>query len=156
MSNKSTKSHFPLTCIKHTEGLCKLFTSLQTSNKRARFILLCPCHSHCTRPLLVLLFLWLQSTQWANKRASTLRQLTFIQVQKQKKKAWSVISAKYTLARQIILCMIFFNVCNNHTMFKLLWSRRNTTTQFAVCFRHTWDLQTRPRSSNMVWIMVDL
>lgn len=73
-----------------------------------------------------------------------------------RKKTWSVISAKYTLARQIILCMIFFNVCNNHTMFKLLWSIRNTTTQFAVCFRHTWDLQTRPRSSNMVWIMVDL
>ena len=70
----------------HTEGLCKLFTSLQTSNKPTRFILLFPWHSHCARPLLVLLFLWLQSTQWANKRANTLRQLTFIQVQKQKKK----------------------------------------------------------------------
>lgn len=42
------------------------------------------------------------------------------------------------------------NLCSNHTMFKPRWIRIYKT-QFSVCFRHTCNLETKSRSSNLVW-----
>lgn len=157
-ANVKQKSQVPFTCIKSTLKVfancslrCKQVISQPDSfccfhgTPIVQDLYLCSCFFDCS-----------QHNGQTKEQTHSDNSHSF-KCKSRRKKTWSVISTKYTLARQIILRMIFFNVCNNHKMFKLLWSRRNTTTtQFAVCFQHAWDLQTRPRSSNMVWIMVDL